>query len=238
MAALASHALPAGILAFEEARLALDPGLPPTQPLTLRIATGDFVLVDAMEPSRAAAFADAASGLTPPASGRISFVARDWAGQSPDAANAMRGQIGRVVAEGAWIDHLSTMENVLLAQLHHTGRGRDLLMNDAAVLARRFGLPGMPLARPALVAEPDRRRAALVRAFLGRPRLVLIEHQPQLAEADLLEPLVNALRAARDRGAAVLWLTLDPRIWRDASLPVTRRLRIIGDDIYEGMRTP
>jgi phospholipid/cholesterol/gamma-HCH transport system ATP-binding protein len=238
MATLASLTASAVTLAFEEARLELDTGLPPTRPLTLQIAAGDFVLVDTMEAGRAAAFADAASGLTPPASGRIRFAGRDWARQSPDAANAMRGQIGRFVAAGAWIDHLSTMENVLLPQLHHTERRRELLMNDAARLARHFGLPGLPLARPAQVAEPDRRRAALVRAFLGRPRLVVIEHQPQLAESDLLEPFVNALRAARDRGAAVLWLTLDPRVWRDASLPVTRRLRIIGDDIYEGIRTP
>lgn len=226
------------ILAFEQARLELDPGLPPTHPLTLPVAAGDLVLVDTMEPSRIAAFADAAAGLTPPVSGRIRFDGRDWAEQGPDAANAMRGQIGRLVAAGAWIEHLPVIENVLLPQLHHTGRRRELLLNDAARLARHFGLPGVPLAHPSLVAEPDRRRAALVRAFLGRPRLIIIEHQQPLAEADLMEPLINALRAARDRGAAVVWLTLDARVWRDTSLPVTRRLRIIGDDIYEGMRTP
>jgi hypothetical protein len=33
-----------------------------------------------------------------------------------------------------------------------------------------------------------------------------------------------------------LWLTLDGRVWRDASLPVTRRLRIIGAGIFEGQR--
>ena len=33
---------------------------------------------------------------------------------------------------------------------------------------------------------------------------------------------------ARDRGAAVLWLSLDPRVWGDSSLPATQRLRLLG----------
>jgi hypothetical protein len=76
----------------------------------------------------------------------------------------------------------------------------------------------------------------MVRAFLGVPRLVLIEPLPHLADPEFLEPLVNALRRLRDRGGAALWLTLDGRVWRDASLPVTRRLRIIGAGIFEGQR--
>lgn len=238
MATLATLSVARELLGFEAARLVLDPGLPPTQPLTLSLSPGDLVLVDTMDVSRAAAFADAAVGLVDPGAGRVSFLGRDWSALAPDAANAMRGQIGRLVAEGGWIEHLGMLENVLMPQLHHTNRRRQLLMNDAARLSREFGLPGVPLARPSMIPESDRLRAGLVRAFLGRPRLIVLEHVAQLAEGDMMERLVNVVRAARDRGAAVLWLTLDSRVWRDSSLPVTRRLRIIGDEIYEGMRTP
>jgi phospholipid/cholesterol/gamma-HCH transport system ATP-binding protein len=238
VATLATLAVARELLGFEAARLVLDPGLPPTQPLTLSLQQGDLVLVDTMDVARAAAFADAAVGLADPAAGVVRFRGRPWSELAPDAANAMRGQIGRLVAEGGWIEHLGMLDDVLLPQLHHTNRRRELLMNDAARLSREFGLPGVPLARPAMIADSDRLRAGLVRAFLGRPRLVVLEHVAQLADADMMERLVNVVRAARDRGAAVLWLTLDSRVWRDSSLPVTRRLRIIGHDIYEGMRTP
>jgi phospholipid/cholesterol/gamma-HCH transport system ATP-binding protein len=238
MATLATLSAPRELLGFEAARLVLDPGLPPTQPLTLQLQAGDMVLVDTMDAGRALAFADAAVGLADPAEGQIRIFGRPWSELGPDAANAMRGQIGRLVAAGSWIEHLGMLENVLMPQLHHTSRRRQLLMNDAARLSRELGLPGVPLARPSMVAESDRLRAGLVRAFLGRPRLVVLEHVAQLADGDLMERLVNVVRHARDRGAAVLWLTLDPRVWRDSSLPVTRRLRIIGDEIYEGMRTP
>ncbi len=229
------HASPP-LLEFEAARLTLDADLPPTRPLDLRISPGDLVLVDATDVPRSAAMADAACGLAPPASGRVRFLGHDWSTVPPDSANALRGLTGRLLPEGAWIDQLSTVDNVLLQRLHHGTRGRRHLVSQAAELARHFGLPGIPLARPSRLTLEDRRRASMVRAFLGMPRLVLIEPLPHLADTEFLEPLVNALRRLRDRGGAALWLTLDGRVWRDASLPVTRRLRIIGAGIFEGQR--
>ena len=224
------------MLAFDNACLALDPGLPPTMPLSLGLRAGDLVLIDATDLHRISAFADAVVGLTPPVSGQVRFLGRDWTGLNADSSNAMRGRIGRLVGLGGWIDYMSVRDNMLLAQLHHTNRRETLLMNDAARVARAFGLPGIPLARPAELNENDLQRAGLARAFLGRPQLILLERPTQLLYPDIMEPLIDAIRAARDRGAAVLWLTLESQIWRDASLPTTRRLRLIGGELFEGQR--
>jgi phospholipid/cholesterol/gamma-HCH transport system ATP-binding protein len=226
------------ILRFDGARLILGPDLPLGRAANLALAPGDFALIDVGDPVWCRAVADAASGLVAPASGRIFFLGQDWAIAGPDDANALRGRIGRLVAAGQWIDTLSLDENILLQQSHHTRRAAALLSDDAARLARHFGLPGLPLDRPGAVADADLRRAALVRAFLGRPRLVILEHHAHLCEPEYLEPVVNAARTVRDRGGAVLWLTLDPRAWGDATLPVTRRLRIIGAEIQEGAARP
>lgn len=230
---------PAGataILAFDGARLDLAPGLPPTRARDLVVSPGDFALCDAGDEASCRAFADAVAGIAAPAAGRILFLGQDWAALGPDEANALRGRIGRLVRQGAWIDDMSVADNVLVQQLHHTRRDAAALAADAARLALRFGLPGLPLGMPAAFGGADLGRAALVRAFLGRPRMVVIEHDPQLSAVGVLEPLVDAARTVRDRGGAVLWLTLDPGVWGDASLPATRRLRIIGGEIREEAR--
>ncbi len=224
------------MLAFDAASLVLDPGMPPTRPLSLGLNAGDLVLIDATDGDRVAAFADAAVGLTPPMTGRVRFLGRDWSELDADSSNAMRGRIGRLVGHGGWIDYLSVSENILLGQLHHTNRRETLLMDDAARVSRRFGLPGIPLARPSDLDEGDLQRAGLVRAFIGRPQLILLERPTQFVYPEIMEPLINAIRAARDRGAAVLWLTLDPHVWRDASVPATRRYRLIGGELIEGQR--
>lgn len=227
---------PAAMLTFDGARLDLAHGLPATRAIDLAFAPGEFVLCDSGDDGRSRAFADAAAGIRSPSSGRILFLGRDWAGLGPDDANALRGRIGRLVGQGAWIDDLSVEDNVLVQQLHHTRRDAAALLGDAARLARHFGLPGLPVGMPSAFCAADLARAALVRAFLGRPRMVILEHDPLLSEAGVLEALVDAVRVVRDRGGIVVWLTLDPRIWDDASLPATRRLRIIGGEIREEAR--
>lgn len=224
------------ILALDAARLLLEPDMPPTAPLTLVLPARSFAIVDAGDALRAARLADAAVGLLAPASGRVRFLGNDWQSLDPDTSNAMRGRIGRLVGDGAWIDDLTVLENVLLPQLHHTSRREAALKNDAALLARQFGLPGVPLAHPSALDEDDLHRAALVRAFLGRPQLIVLERATQRLYPEIMEPLINAIRRARDRGAAVLWLTLDQRIWSDLSLPASMRLRLIGGRFVAGQR--
>jgi phospholipid/cholesterol/gamma-HCH transport system ATP-binding protein len=143
-----------------------------------------------------------------------------------EQAAALRGRIGRVHGTGAWIGFLGVDLNILLPQLHHSRRSTATLRDIAAELARSFGLPGLPLVRPEALQLPDLTRAACVRAFLGEPRLLLLESPVQAQFRDLVPPLLNALATARDRGAAAIWLTRSDLVWTDRSFPATRRLRM------------
>ena len=49
----------------------------------------------------------------------------------------------------------------------------------------------------------------------------------------LLEPLVETMREARDRDAAILWLVDQPWLLRDEALPATRRLRLRGRELVD-----
>jgi phospholipid/cholesterol/gamma-HCH transport system ATP-binding protein len=104
------------------------------------------------------------------------------------------------------------------------------------MLAEKFGLPGMPLGHPNDSLPVDLQRAACVRAFLGQPVLILLEEQNPGCFKEIMPDLINAIREARNRGAAVLWLTSDKFIWRDESIPATRRYRLAGRKLMEVSR--
>lgn len=193
---------------------------------SLTLAHGDFELVDAGDQGQAAAFCDLCSGLIAPTAGAVRFLEHDWTDLPHDYANALRGRIGRDFANEAWVPYLSLIENILLQQHHHTRRAEKEMLAEASVLAREFGLPGIPVSRPEDVSPFDRARAALVRAFVGDPVLILLENPLQGRYVDLLEPLVNVIARARRRGAAVLWLTLTPATWALRNLPITGRFRL------------
>lgn len=198
----------------------------PLIPFALDLSAGELALIEARNALWAAEFADLCSGLVPLVHGSVRFLGRDWASLPEILAAALRGRIGRMYGFGAWIGFADVDRNILLPQLHHSRRSAGALVKEAAELARFFGLPGLPLVRPEALAPADLARAAAVRAFLGEPRLVLLESPVQGQFADLVPPLLNALAAARDRGAAAIWLTGNDLIWNDHSFPATQRLRL------------
>lgn len=195
--------------------------------LTLR--TGDLVLVEPGDEQHEQLLADIACGLVPPERGTVRFLGRAWPEVPPDQANALRGRIGQVLRRGAWVPYLSLLDNLLLPQLYHTRRPYGEIRAEAARWAAWFGLTGLPTGRPADVPSAILERAACVRAFLGAPSLIIVESLPGGLADGLLTPLVNAMRMARDRNAAVLWFARDTAIYEDRSLPATGRLRLLGD---------
>jgi phospholipid/cholesterol/gamma-HCH transport system ATP-binding protein len=195
----------------------------------LTASAGDLWLVQPGDEQHEQLLVDVACGLVPPARGTAHFLGRAWSEMPPDQANALRGRIGQVLRRGAWVPYLTLLENVLLPQLHHTRRPYAELLAEAARSAAWFGLAGLPTGRPADLSPAILQRAACVRAFLGAPSLIVIESLPGGLDQGLLAPLINAMRVARDRGAAVLWFVQDADLYDDRSLPATGRLRVLGD---------
>lgn len=199
--------------------------LPPVA-FDLALSPGELALIEVRNPAWASELADLCCGLIALRSGSVSFLGRDWTRLSERMAAALRGRIGRVHVNGCWIGFAGADLNILLQELHHTSRPVGPLRDVAAELARGFGLPGLPLVRPDALSAADLARAALVRAFLGEPRLVLLEHPVVGHLGELVPPLLNALATARDRGAAAIWFTGSDLVWNDRSFPATLRLRL------------
>jgi phospholipid/cholesterol/gamma-HCH transport system ATP-binding protein len=225
------------ILSFDDVVLMTDSvGRSGSVDVGLDLLGGELSLIRIERQAQGTVLGDACAGLIPPPKGQVVFLGKEWSGLPPDIANALRGRIGRVFARGSWMGHLSLLENLLLPQLHHTRRPITELRDEAVLLAENFGLPGVPLGHSNDSLPVDLQRAACVRAFLGQPMLILLEEQNQGCFKEMMPNLINAIRQARNRGAAVMWLTSDKFIWRDQSIPVTRRYRLAGRKLMEVSR--
>ena len=194
---------------------------------------GQLALVRLNKRHQAAAFADAFSGLLPPAKGHVCFFGRDWQASPADIANAMRGKIGRVFSEGGWLDGFNLADNILLSERHHTRRSEEALWQEAAHLAELFKLPGLPTGYPDDYSQADLQRAACVRAFMGNPLILLLEDPTVSLYQGMLPALVNTIRRARNHGAAVWWMTLSDDVWLDESIPADRFFRVSGRELME-----
>jgi phospholipid/cholesterol/gamma-HCH transport system ATP-binding protein len=225
------------ILSFSAVSLVADPlGGGESVDVSFKLLGGELSLIRIERQRQGTALGDACTGLTLPRKGQVNFLGKDWSQLPPDIANAMRGRIGRVFARGSWLGHLPLLDNILLPQLHHTRRPLTELRDEAGLLARSFGLPGVPLGSPNDSLPADLQRADCVRAFMGQPFLILLEEQRTGCFKEIMPNLIDAIRQARNRGAAVMWLTADKFIWRDKSIPATRRYRLAGRKLMEVSR--
>lgn len=172
--------------------------------------------------------ADLAAGILDPDDGHVRFRGLDWSVVAPDAAADLRGSIGRMFEGNPWIYGVEMDQNIMLAQMHHTHRSATDVIKEAESLSRIFDLPGLPLHLPSTVRGKDLVRAGCVRAFMGKPDLLVLERPTAGVYPELLPPLLNKLRAERDRGAAVLWLTDNSEVWDNPGVRPTLRYQMYG----------
>jgi len=199
--------------------------------VNLRLMPGELALVHLEQGRARIPLADAAQGLIEPAQGRVCFLGRDWSTLKAKAKLAARAKIGRVFDEPAWLTELDVEENITLAQRHHTRRAVSTIRYEASQLARRFSLPGLPQGRPSSMRPADLRRAACVRALLGRPELLILERPSAGVYPAIMLALMTAVSSARARGAAVLWTTEDWEVWNDSGINPTMRFKMTGSQM-------
>jgi phospholipid/cholesterol/gamma-HCH transport system ATP-binding protein len=179
---------------------------------------------------------DVACGTAELESGEASFLGRAWQRYYPSSAARHRGMIGRVFSIHPWVSNLDVDENILLPHLHHRhGSGHDL-RTEAIKLAKHFGLDDLPGTRPVSTRPDDLKRAALVRAFLGKPTLLVLERPTYGIYPDLMPPLLTAIADAGARGAAVLWLDNFPEALDHPDLKPAARYKMNGPRLEEQTR--
>lgn len=197
--------------------------------VSFRLGPGELMLIQVEPGNEQLPLADAAEGLAEANEGHIAFLGERWSAAAPDRQLALRARIGRVFDGPGWISNLNVLENLTLSQRHHTLRPIPDIVAEAQGLARSFGLTDVPAGRPAVVLRRDLRRAEWIRAFLGKPELILLERPTFGVAVDHVALLIRAVVEARARGAAVIWTYDDPAVVRDGSLQKCLRFRMRGD---------
>lgn len=152
--------------------------------------------------------------LDRPDAGQVLFDGADTAGLSPDALAGLRNRtIGFVFQFHHLLPQCTVLENALVPVLERAraaeARARALALLD------RVGLAGRADHRPGELSGGERQRAAVVRALVNRPRLLLADEPTGALNEEAAESLADLLVGLqRDEGLALVVVTHAPAVAR------------------------
>lgn len=164
--------------------------------------------------------------LEPIDDGRMWLDDRDISDPRVDA-NRVRARLGAVFQSYNLFPHLSVLDNVTLAsRVVHRMPKRDAEARALALLDR-IGLAGFAKAHPDRLSGGQQQRAAIVRAIVTDPEVLLLDEITSALDPELVGEVLDLVRSLADGGATILMATHEMAFARD----VADRVVVLDDGV-------
>ncbi len=151
------------------------------------------------------------AGLLTAQEGRIEVAGSSPGARHGAARDRWRGRtIGMVLQSFQLLGHLSVLENLRAAQ-YFAGAGNNA--QEALATLAALGIAEVAHARPGSLSRGQAQRAAIARAVVNRPKLILADEPTSSLDDDSAAAALRVLLdASRARGASLLIATHDRRV--------------------------
>jgi len=159
-----------------------------------------------------------------PTRGLISIFGQDVATLPRHELPAIRRRIGVVFQEFRLLSHLTTYENVALPLRIRDADPEDY-ENNVVELLRWVGLGERLNAIPEILSGGEKQRAAIARAVVSRPALLLADEPTGNVDPELAKRLLRLFVELNKLGTTILIATHDPALMENYDAP-----RLVLDD--------
>jgi cell division transport system ATP-binding protein len=143
-----------------------------------------------------------------PTRGMIHLFGEDASRMGKDRVTALRRKIGIVWQDFRLLDHLTTYENVALP-LRVQGKDEGSYRAEVIELLRWVGLGDRMHVPPAILSGGEKQRAAIARALIVRPELLLADEPTGNVDPVLAKRLVRLFVELNKLGTAIVMATHD-----------------------------
>lgn len=141
-----------------------------------------------------------------PSRGKVTMFGQDVTTLNQERLLQMRRHIGIVFQEFRLLDHLTTFENVALP-LRVLGQPESAYRENVKELLEWVGLGQRMNALPALLSGGEKQRAAIARAVISRPEILLADEPTGNVDPELSLRLVTLFSELNRTGTTIILAT-------------------------------
>jgi cell division transport system ATP-binding protein len=143
-----------------------------------------------------------------PTRGLINLFGHDIASLEKDELSALRRRIGIVFQDFRLLDHMTTYENVALP-LRILGKKETSYRNEVMELLHWVGLGERMWAMPPVLSGGEKQRAAIARAVIARPEILLADEPTGNVDPSLAQRLLRLFVELHKTGTSIVVATHD-----------------------------
>ena len=204
--------------------------------ISLRLAPGSFHFLTGPSGAGKSTFLKLCYAELLPTAGRVTIFDREVRSLDQDEVARMRRRVGVVHQNCEFLDHLPLAANVTLPL---TVSNRESVPQDLADLLGWVGLGHLADALPPQLSGGERQRAAVARAVIMGPDVVLADEPTGNLDWDMSVRLLTLLIELNKMGKTILIATHDMNLIRAAKSQVAarvlriknRRVQLAGADL-------
>jgi cell division transport system ATP-binding protein len=153
-----------------------------------------------------------------PTRGQIHLFEQDVGRVTPAKRAELRRRIGIVFQDFRLLDHLTTWENVALP-LRVIGRRVADYKEDVTDLLQWVGLGERMHGHPSVLSGGEKQRAAIARAVIGKPELLLADEPTGNVDPQMARRLLRLFIELNRLGTSVVIATHDHQLMRQFKAP-------------------
>ena len=184
--------------------------------ISFDVSTGDIIAIVGPSGSGKSTLLRCLNMIETPSSGKIVFEGTNLVDKKTNLS-LVREKIGMVFQQFNLFNHLSVLDNLMLAPVKLKVMGEGSAKRKAIMLLEKIGLKDKALSYPSSLSGGQKQRVAIARALSMNPDIILFDEPTSALDPEMVNEVLKVMKELASQHITMIVVTHEMKFARDVS---------------------